>query len=44
MIVVDVSGKAKFEVEAGSAGTVKEVLVQEGDEARVGDVIARLDQ
>ena len=31
------------QVEAGSAGTVKEVLVQE-DDARVGDVIARLDQ
>ena len=44
-IIVEVqSEKANFEVEAGSAGTVKEVLVQEGDEARVGDVIARLDQ
>ena len=43
MIVVEVlSGKATIEVEAGR--TVKEVLVQEGDEARVGDVIARLDQ
>ena len=44
-IIVEVqSEKANFEVEAGSAGTVKEVLVQEGDEARVGDVVARLDQ
>ena len=44
-IVVEVqSEKANFEVEAGAAGTVKEVLVHEGDEAKVGDVIVRLDQ
>jgi pyruvate/2-oxoglutarate dehydrogenase complex dihydrolipoamide acyltransferase (E2) component len=44
-IVVEVqSEKANFEVEAGIAGTVKEVLVQEGDEARVGDVIVRVEQ
>ena len=42
--MIALSEKANFEVEAGSAGTVKEVLVQEGDEARVGDVIARLDR
>jgi pyruvate/2-oxoglutarate dehydrogenase complex dihydrolipoamide acyltransferase (E2) component len=43
-IVAEVqSEKANFEVEAGAAGTVKEVLVQEGDEAKVGDVIVRLD-
>jgi pyruvate/2-oxoglutarate dehydrogenase complex dihydrolipoamide acyltransferase (E2) component len=44
-IVVEVqSEKANFEVEAGIAGTVKEVLVQEGDEAKVGDVIVRVEQ
>ena len=37
------SEKATFEVEAGHAGTVREVLVQEGDEARVGDVIAKIE-
>jgi pyruvate/2-oxoglutarate dehydrogenase complex dihydrolipoamide acyltransferase (E2) component len=43
-IVVEVeSEKANYEVEAGSAGTVKEVLVQVGDEANVGDVIVRLE-
>ena len=36
------SEKATFEVEAGSAGTVSELLVAEGDEAKVGDVIARI--
>jgi pyruvate dehydrogenase E2 component (dihydrolipoamide acetyltransferase) len=43
-VVVEIqSEKAKFEVEAGHAGIVKEVLVREGDEARVGDVVVRLD-
>jgi pyruvate/2-oxoglutarate dehydrogenase complex dihydrolipoamide acyltransferase (E2) component len=43
-IVVEVqSEKANFEVEAGAAGTVKEVLVQEGEEAKVGDVVLRLE-
>jgi pyruvate/2-oxoglutarate dehydrogenase complex dihydrolipoamide acyltransferase (E2) component len=37
------SEKANFEVEAGAAGTVREVLVQEGDEAKVGDVVARVE-
>ncbi len=37
------SEKATFEVEAGHAGTVREVLVEEGDEAKVGDVIARIE-
>jgi pyruvate/2-oxoglutarate dehydrogenase complex dihydrolipoamide acyltransferase (E2) component len=42
-ILIEVeSEKANFEVEAGHAGTVREVLVSEGDEARVGDVIARI--
>jgi pyruvate/2-oxoglutarate dehydrogenase complex dihydrolipoamide acyltransferase (E2) component len=36
------SEKATFEVEAGHAGTVAELLVQEGDEASVGDVVARI--
>jgi len=43
-IVVEVqSEKANFEVEAGHAGVVKEVLVREGDEAKVGDVVVRLE-
>jgi pyruvate/2-oxoglutarate dehydrogenase complex dihydrolipoamide acyltransferase (E2) component len=43
-ILIEVeSEKATFEVEAGHAGTVREVLVREGDEARVGDVIARIE-
>ena len=37
------SEKATFEVEAGHAGTVAELLVGEGDEARVGDVVARIE-
>jgi pyruvate/2-oxoglutarate dehydrogenase complex dihydrolipoamide acyltransferase (E2) component len=37
------SEKATFEVEAGHAGTVRELLVREGDETRVGDVIARIE-
>jgi pyruvate/2-oxoglutarate dehydrogenase complex dihydrolipoamide acyltransferase (E2) component len=43
-IVIEIqSEKANFEVEAGTAGTVREVLVQEGDEAKVGDVVARVE-
>jgi pyruvate/2-oxoglutarate dehydrogenase complex dihydrolipoamide acyltransferase (E2) component len=43
-IVVEVqSEKANYEVEAGTAGIVKEVLVREGEEAKVGDVIVRLE-
>ena len=43
-ILIEVeSEKANFEVEAGHAGTVREVLVAEGDEASVGDVIVRLE-
>jgi pyruvate/2-oxoglutarate dehydrogenase complex dihydrolipoamide acyltransferase (E2) component len=37
------SEKANYEIEAGHAGVVKEVLVNEGDEARVGDVVLRID-
>lgn len=37
------SEKATFEVEAGHAGTVRELLVQEGDPANVGDVVARIE-
>jgi pyruvate/2-oxoglutarate dehydrogenase complex dihydrolipoamide acyltransferase (E2) component len=44
-IVVEIqSEKANFEIEAGTAGVVKEVLVQEGDEAKVGDVVVRLER
>jgi pyruvate/2-oxoglutarate dehydrogenase complex dihydrolipoamide acyltransferase (E2) component len=43
-VVVEVqSEKANFEVEAGHAGVVREVLVSEGDEANVGDVVVRLE-
>src|SRR5207247_10579572 len=43
-ILIEVeSEKANYEVEAGHAGTVREVLVAEGDEAKIGDVIARLE-
>ena len=42
-IVVEVqSEKANFEIEAGSAGVVSEVLVEEGQEADVGDVVIRI--
>jgi pyruvate/2-oxoglutarate dehydrogenase complex dihydrolipoamide acyltransferase (E2) component len=37
------SEKATFDVEAGHSGTVREVLVAEGEEAKVGDVIARIE-
>ncbi len=33
------SEKATFGVESGHAGTVRELLVQEGDPANVGDVV-----
>jgi pyruvate dehydrogenase E2 component (dihydrolipoyllysine-residue acetyltransferase) len=43
-VVIEVeSEKATFDVEAGHAGIVREVLVREGDEARVGDVVARIE-
>jgi pyruvate dehydrogenase E2 component (dihydrolipoamide acetyltransferase) len=42
-IVVEVqSEKANFEVEAGVSGIVEEVLVREGEEAKVGDVVVRV--
>jgi pyruvate/2-oxoglutarate dehydrogenase complex dihydrolipoamide acyltransferase (E2) component len=41
--VVEVEGdKATFEVEAGTAGTVAEILVSEGQECSVGDVVVRI--
>lgn len=43
-IVVEVqSEKVNFEIEAGTAGIVQEVLVGEGDEAKVGDVVVRIE-
>jgi len=43
--VVEVEGdKATFEVEAGVAGTVAEVLVTAGQECSVGDVVVRIDE
>ena len=37
------SEKANHEIEAGTSGTVREVLVEEGQEATVGDVVARIE-
>lgn len=43
-IVVEIeSEKANYEVEAGTGGTVAEVLVAEGDEAKVGDIVVRIE-
>lgn len=43
-VVVEIeSEKANYEVEAGAAGTISEILVAEGDEAQVGDVVARIE-
>ena len=38
------SEKANYEVEAEVAGTVAELLVQEGDVRQVGDVVARIEE
>jgi len=38
------SEKANYEVEAGVAGTVTEVLVSEGDICEVGDIVARIEE
>ena len=37
------SEKATYELEAGHPGTVRDVLVRQGDEARVGDVVVRIE-
>jgi pyruvate/2-oxoglutarate dehydrogenase complex dihydrolipoamide acyltransferase (E2) component len=37
------SEKATFDVEAGHAGVVRELLVREGDAAAVGDVVVRIE-
>jgi pyruvate/2-oxoglutarate dehydrogenase complex dihydrolipoamide acyltransferase (E2) component len=43
-VLVEVeSEKATFEVEAGHAGVVREVLVHVGDVANVGDVVVRIE-
>ena len=43
-IIIEVqSEKTNFEIEAGVAGIVREVLVNEGDEANVGDVVVRIE-
>ncbi len=43
-IVVEIeSEKANYEVEAGTAGTVREVLVKQGDVVNVGDVVVRIE-
>ena len=38
------SEKANYEVEAGVAGVVAEVLVAEGDLCEVGDVVVRIEE
>jgi pyruvate/2-oxoglutarate dehydrogenase complex dihydrolipoamide acyltransferase (E2) component len=43
VVITVESEKATFEVEAGHAGIVYEVLVHEGDAAAVGDVVARIE-
>jgi 2-oxoglutarate dehydrogenase E2 component (dihydrolipoamide succinyltransferase) len=43
-MVVEIEGdKSSFEVEAGVAGVVAEILVSEGQECEVGDVVVRID-
>jgi pyruvate/2-oxoglutarate dehydrogenase complex dihydrolipoamide acyltransferase (E2) component len=43
--LVEVEGdKATFEVEAEVAGTVAEILVSDGEECSVGDVVVRLEE
>jgi 2-oxoglutarate dehydrogenase E2 component (dihydrolipoamide succinyltransferase) len=43
-VVAMVEGdKAEFGVEAGVDGVVAEVLLNDGDEAEIGDVIMRID-
>ena len=43
-IVVEIeSEKANYEIEAGTDGTVGEVLVSEGEQANVGDVVVRIE-
>jgi pyruvate dehydrogenase E2 component (dihydrolipoamide acetyltransferase) len=43
-VILAIEGdKAQFDVEAGSAGVVAELLVNEGDLCDVGDVVARID-
>jgi pyruvate/2-oxoglutarate dehydrogenase complex dihydrolipoamide acyltransferase (E2) component len=43
-VVVEVeSEKANYEIEAEADGTVVEVLVLEGEEAKVGDVVVRIE-
>lgn len=41
--LVEIEGeKSTFEVEAPVAGVVSEILVADGDEAQVGDVVVRI--
>jgi 2-oxoglutarate dehydrogenase E2 component (dihydrolipoamide succinyltransferase) len=42
--VVEIEGdKSSFDVEAGVAGVIAEILVIEGQECEVGDVVVRID-
>jgi pyruvate dehydrogenase E2 component (dihydrolipoamide acetyltransferase) len=38
-----VTDKATFNMPSPASGTVKEVLISEGNEAKVGEVLARID-
>jgi pyruvate dehydrogenase E2 component (dihydrolipoamide acetyltransferase) len=43
-VLLSIEGdKAQFDVEAGTAGVVRELLVKEGDLCNVGDIVARID-
>lgn len=43
IIMVVGADKVDLEVEAGVAGTVTEILVSEGEEKEVGEIIARIE-
>jgi pyruvate/2-oxoglutarate dehydrogenase complex dihydrolipoamide acyltransferase (E2) component len=43
-VLVEVeSEKANFEIEAGHAGIVRQLLVADGDARAVGDIVARIE-
>ena len=42
-IVEMVTDKASFSVSAGTLGTIKEILIEEGQEARIGQILANIE-
>lgn len=44
ILLVVAADKVDLEVEAGVTGTVTEILVSEGDESEVGEIIARIEE